>query len=131
MSKPRESWREFEDVVAQIHRQVAAGATLLPNYIIRGQSGRDRQIDVAIEFTANTYPMLMVIECKKYSRRVGISEVEAFSRKLQDIKGGPRDRTLGILLRPAVPSNGRRVDPGGRIVFHPVDDRTGGTPIPR
>ncbi len=86
MAKNTERWKEFEQLVAQIYRQATPEATVKHNFFITGKSGRRRQIDVSIESTQGLHTYFTVVECKRYARRVGIRDVEAFVTRLQDVR---------------------------------------------
>lgn len=86
MAKKTEKWREFEQLVAKIYTQATPEANVKHNYFIEGKSGRRRQIDVSIESSQGLHSYLTVVECKRYARRVGIRDVEAFITKIQDVR---------------------------------------------
>lgn len=86
VAKKTERWKEFEQLVTKIHAEATPQATVRHNYSIEGKSGRRRQIDVSIESSQGLHTYLTIIECKRYARRVGIRDVEAFITKLQDVR---------------------------------------------
>lgn len=78
-------WRKFERVLAQIHRLALQGAIVtLDDHIVGRRTGRRRQIDISIRFDQGFYEYLTIVECKNYSRKVGMNHVEAFHTKLED-----------------------------------------------
>jgi len=74
----------YEKIVAGIYRQFAGTAEVIENEKVRGRSGRLRQIDVALHTTIVGNPLLVVIECKDYGRRVGIERVDGLIGKIND-----------------------------------------------
>lgn len=86
VAKKDEKWKEFEQLVAEIYRQATPEATVKHNFFIVGKSGRRRQIDVSIESTQGLHTYFTVVECKRYARRVGIRDVEAFVTKIHDVR---------------------------------------------
>ncbi|MEM9271525.1 MAG: restriction endonuclease [Cyanobacteria bacterium P01_F01_bin.143] len=50
-----------------------------------GKSGHHHEIDVSIEFRVNGMKFIVLIECKSYRNKVGISEVLEFSSRIDDI----------------------------------------------
>lgn len=78
-------WMAFESLIAEIHRQLAPGGTVIHNSKVRGRSGAMRQLDVAITQTVGLTELLIVIECKKIKRSVGIAHVDALASKVRDV----------------------------------------------
>lgn len=78
-------WRDFEKLVARIQEQLAPSSNVRHNEKMRGASGRLRQLDVTIRQSIGLCRVLIVIECRKHKRPVGIEKVEAFVSKLRDI----------------------------------------------
>lgn len=78
-------WKEFESLIAALQKQTAGDATVLHNQRVKGRSGRMRQIDIMISQKVGLYPVIIVIECKRHRRPVGIDKVEAFVTKLRDV----------------------------------------------
>lgn len=71
-TKPEKPGKEYEKIVAAIHRQFAGDANVTENEIITGKSGQPRQIDVSIRTIVDgAYTILVVIDCKNYKRRGG------------------------------------------------------------
>lgn len=78
-------WKEFEVLLAELQQQTAPDAHVQHNQRIKGRSGRVRQLDITISQKVGLYPVLIVIECKRYRRLVGIEKVESFVTKLRDV----------------------------------------------
>lgn len=78
-------WREFEALIADLQTQTAPDASVASDQRVKGRSGRIRQLDITISRQVGLYPVLIVIECKRYKRQVGIDKVESFVTKLRDV----------------------------------------------
>ncbi len=78
-------WHEFEKLVAHLHHGIAGNAEVKHNQRVLGRSGRKRQLDVTLSQVVAAYRTLIVLECKRYKRRVGIEKVDAFVSKLEDV----------------------------------------------
>jgi len=78
-------WKDFEILVAQIQQQTAPNAKVDHNQKIKGKSGRTRQLDVVMRTKVGLHEVMVVLECKRHKRRVGIEKVEAFANKLKDV----------------------------------------------
>src|SRR5258705_13226306 len=78
-------WKDFELLLAELQKQTAPDADVQHNQLIKGRSGRVRQLDISISQNVGLYPVLVVIECKRYKRPVGIEKVESFVTKLRDV----------------------------------------------
>jgi hypothetical protein len=57
------------------------------NYKIENSSGRKREIDILIVSSVNDFEIKIAIECKDYSKKVPVKEIEAFQTKCDRIKG--------------------------------------------
>lgn len=89
-------WKRFEKIVAGVHMLQAQGAEVRFNDRIRGKkTNSSRQIDVSIRFKEAFYDYLTIIECKDTGRKVEVGEVEAFSKKMEDV--GARH---GVMVSP-------------------------------
>jgi hypothetical protein len=94
--KPRSktpAWKEFELLLAEIEQVAAPGATVKHNQKVMGKAGRERQLDIAVTTTIGLHRILIVIECRDYSRRITMEKVEAFVTKLQDVGAN-----LGVMV---------------------------------
>jgi hypothetical protein len=70
--------KEYEHIVAEIHRQFSPGAQVTENEKING-----RQVDVCIRSVAGPYPVLTIVECKDYRRTVGVQRVDELVGKME------------------------------------------------
>lgn len=73
-------WKEFERLVAAIHRVETQGADVRWNEVING-----RQFDITLRFKLGLHDYLTVIECKKYKRKVPVEKIDAFATKARDV----------------------------------------------
>lgn len=74
-------WKQFERLVAAIHRSESDGAEVKWNDVIDG-----RQFDVTVRFKYGIYNYLTVIECKNYSSNVPVEKIDALATKYRDVK---------------------------------------------
>jgi hypothetical protein len=89
-------WKKFEKIVAGIHMLQAEGAEVKFNdHIVGKKTNSSRQLDVSIRFKHSFYDYLTIVECKDTGRRVEVKEVEAFSKKMEDV--GARH---GVMVSP-------------------------------
>jgi hypothetical protein len=84
LDKPH--WREFEELAADIQRQLAPDARVTPDARLHGnRTQAERQIDIMVEQCIGQYPILVVIDCKDYKVPVDVKEVEAFENLVKDV----------------------------------------------
>jgi Restriction endonuclease len=90
-------YRELEELVARIQRQLAPNATVVHDQRLPGRkSGRDRQIDVLVRDHIGQYEIQIVIDCKDYNKPADVKVVEEFYGLLDDV-GAQK----GVLVCPA------------------------------
>jgi hypothetical protein len=94
-------WREFEQLAAKISAQLAPESKVFHDKQLTDQTGEPRQFDVIIEVPTPFKPLIVALECKLYSRSIGVDKVEAFHTKLQDCKVNQ-----GIMISPTGFSRG-------------------------
>lgn len=85
MSKKINTGKEFESIVAAIHKQFNKEATITEDEKIKGKSGKLRQIDVAIRTSVLGYKVFIVVECKDYQKKIGIGKVDELIGKIEDV----------------------------------------------
>lgn len=79
-------WKEFEDLVASIHRGLNPGAQITQDEKLPGwKSGRKRQIDICIRQQAGIQSLLIIVECKKRSKPVDIPQMQSFIGLKEDV----------------------------------------------
>lgn len=80
-------WKELENLVAMIQRQMSPDANVRHNVMLDGvDSETKRQIDVLVEQNIGQYTIRIVIDCKDYSRPIDIKGIEEFHGLVQDVR---------------------------------------------
>lgn len=59
---------------------------IFSNFQIENESGNKREIDILIDSSINNFKIKIAIECKDYSKKVPVKEIEAFESKCNRIK---------------------------------------------
>lgn len=86
MGNGEKKWRRFEDLVAQIQRDLAPSANVEQNVKMLGRrSGSMRQLDVIVRNKVGQYELLIVIECKDHKRAVDVKAIEEFMGLARDV----------------------------------------------
>ena len=112
-------FRDLEQLVASIQRQLAPKAKVLHNQLLPGRkSGRRRQIDVLVYDRIGQYDIQIVIDCKDYKSPADVKSVEEFYGLLDDV-GAQK----GVLVCPAgFTSTAKKRAEGLQIdLYSPVD----------
>jgi hypothetical protein len=79
-------WQIYEMDVKKRAVDLNANATVEHNVKLPGKiSGTPRQIDVLVTGIVSGEKIEIAIECKKYSKKIGIGKVDEFAGKLEDI----------------------------------------------
>jgi len=79
------SWKQFEELVAKIHKHLAPDAIVRTHQFLPSKSGEPREFDITITQQVGLFNMLTVIECKYHKRPVNPEKVDAFVTKLGDV----------------------------------------------
>ena len=58
-------------------------------------SGRTREVDVLLTGSVGGYTLRVAIECKNYSKRIGVEKIGEFADKLRDV-GLPRENSIFV-----------------------------------
>ena len=77
--------RAFEKLTAAIQQKMDPSAKVEHDVVLKDRLGQDRQFDVVVRGNFGGQPMLGVIECKDYGKKVGTPEVDAFVTKAGDL----------------------------------------------
>lgn len=94
MNFSKMTWQEYEDIVYEMFRANYPDWFFERNVHITGKiTGKRRQIDIASRTHVVGHPHLIVIDCKKRSKKVDVNDVEGFLGLLDDV-----DANLGILV---------------------------------
>ena len=79
-------WKRFEELVKRVQEELAPDAIVKrDDKIIGSDTGIARQIDISVKQSIGNYEILVVIDCKDYSRPVNVKDVEAFIGMIQDV----------------------------------------------
>jgi hypothetical protein len=96
MGKRTPTWKLYEQQIFESLRTKATDAGVSANAQLPGRhSGVDRQIDVLLtgRFPGLDHPQIMVVECKAFTRRVHVKDVETAFGLVDDV-GAP----FGLLI---------------------------------
>src|SRR4051794_38934892 len=100
----RTTWQEFEALVERLHRGLHRGAKITRDDRILGVNSRcKRQIDIAIRHKVGPNDILIIVECKRRSRKVDIDGMNAFAAAREDVRAH-----LGIMVSEKGFTNGAR-----------------------
>jgi hypothetical protein len=79
-------WKRFEDLAAEIQRQLAPTATVAQNEKIPGRrTGRLRDVDISVRQKVGQYDILVAIDCKDYRRKINVKDIEGFMGLAEDV----------------------------------------------
>lgn len=56
--------KEYEEIVAAIHREFGRDATVQEDVKVTGKSGKERQIDILIDGEVNVFPIRVIVDAK-------------------------------------------------------------------
>lgn len=86
ISITRPTWEKFEELVAELQRELAPNATVVRNDHIVGKISRTkRQIDVTVRAKVGNYEVLIILDCKAHKRSVDVKAVESFVGLAEDV----------------------------------------------
>jgi len=84
--KSDSKWKRFETLVAKLQQEFSPNANVTLNDKIMGRrSGIERQIDISVRQTIGQFEMLVVIDCKDYSKALDVKSVEEFLGLVDDV----------------------------------------------
>ncbi len=85
MNTPK--WKEFENLVYEIQKDLAGDAEVKKNDFIKGHDSQiSRQIDISIRRHIAQYEILVVIDCKDHKTPVDINIVGEFITTVRDVR---------------------------------------------
>jgi restriction endonuclease len=84
--RPRTKWETFEAAVASVQALLSPNANVTRNVKLVDRLGHERQFDVVIRGQWAGRHVLGVIECKDWSVKVDLPEVEAFVTKKENVR---------------------------------------------
>ena len=80
------TWKEFESIIERLQRAFHPAATIERNVKLMGKnSQRPRQIDILIRQKFGIQEILIIVECKRWSRKIDIKAVEGFAGVKEDV----------------------------------------------
>jgi hypothetical protein len=85
MANDETKWKIYEQVVARLEEGFQNCAVVLNNKVIGRRSGLERQVDVLLTGMVGTHEIRVAVECRLYSRKVGIKDIEAFESFVDDV----------------------------------------------
>lgn len=87
MAKRNQDWRIFEALVERLQRAFNPHATIVRNDRLKGcDTERSREIDISIRYTLGTTNLLIVVDCKKYVRKIDLPVFDAFTCLMNDVR---------------------------------------------
>lgn len=94
MPKEKPDWEKLEIICAEIQKQLEPNAVVRHNHCINGiRTGRKRKLDISISHTISSYPIFIIIDCKKHKKPVEMKDVYAFAGQVEDVNAN-----LGIMI---------------------------------
>jgi hypothetical protein len=79
-------WQRFEMEVANVQATLDPNSTVQHDVRLKGiLSGQERQVDVLVRGSTGGQTFTIAVECKHYTRRLGIGAVDEFAGKLLDL----------------------------------------------
>ena len=83
--QPKNTGVPLEKIVTRIQQMMDPHSTVNWNEWLTDRVGNRRQYDVVIKGEFGGRPVLGIIECKDHNRKKGPADVEAFSKKLENL----------------------------------------------
>ena len=82
------TWKQFEQLVGKLHAMNAENCIVTVDEKIPDRTtSTPRQVDVTLRFKKSLYDFLAIVECRHQKAAVTIGDVEAFIKKLEDVRG--------------------------------------------
>ncbi len=80
------AWKKYEEEIYRYFSDTFPETTIKYNQKIIGKYSKvKRQIDILIEGTIAGYLIRIIVDCKYFSRKVDVKEVESFSSMIEDV----------------------------------------------
>ena len=81
------NWKEYEIYITQHFRRLFPDADIKHNVRRKGIVSKTmRQIDILVEAMVIGFPISVIIDCKCFSKKVDVKDVESFLSFLEDLK---------------------------------------------
>jgi hypothetical protein len=82
----KKEWYQFEELMADLHKGLHPRARIGRHEKILGQNSKTlREIDITIRETVGIQELLIVVDCKKRSRKVDVTGMDAFVGLKEDV----------------------------------------------
>ena len=79
-------WKRFEALVAKVQSSFSPDVKVSLNEKVKGRhSGVMRELDIVVRRSVGQFQILIVVDCKDYSRPVHVKDVEEFIGLLEDV----------------------------------------------
>lgn len=92
--KDEKSWKDFERLVERLHRGFHRNAIITPHDHLMGrETERSREIDISIRYKLGANDLLIIVECRKYQRKIDVPRIEAFTGVMKDVGAN-----LGVMV---------------------------------
>jgi hypothetical protein len=87
-------WKKYERIVEQIHKTLSPKAKITYDDRIDGHdSKKTRQIDISIRQRVGPYPILVIIQCRDYKRKLDVNAVGEFAAVVKDVHA-----SMGVMI---------------------------------
>lgn len=87
MAKSNKPGKEFQDIIAEIQKQLSGDSVIKsPDYIMGVITRIKREVDVSIRSKIGLYDFLTIIECRDHERPVNVTYIEQLISKRDDVK---------------------------------------------
>src|SRR6266404_2149975 len=85
-NQSEKAWHQFEELVADLHKGFHPGAKITRHEKLPGQnSGTNREIDICIRQRVGIQDLLIIVDCKKRSRKVDVIGMDSFIGLKNDV----------------------------------------------
>jgi hypothetical protein len=103
MPKDDPKWKIFERAAADLEGRFENCSVIHDHKVVGLRSGIERQVDIWVTGVVGGHDIRIAIECRHYTRKVGIRDVEAFHGFIEDV-GADR----GVIITPTGFTEGAR-----------------------
>lgn len=81
-----DSWEEFEEFVKRLYTNNDGAIHVQRNYKAKGNSGRNREVDVLVKFGFTPHIISLGVECKFWAQKVDGDIIDVAAAKKDDLK---------------------------------------------
>lgn len=94
--------RAFEKLVAAVQKHLDPQATVAHDvHVVGVRSGQNRQIDVAVRGKVGSKDVLVVVECRHYTRSIDVGKIDGFVGFIDDVQASAGIMVTTIGYSPA------------------------------